>query len=80
LAFSVYGEIAKQLENAKIRVKEDTPIFSIIEPVTIPLEKSKPRRVLILMIWFFLGGVFGICWIFGSHSLNDLRNKWKKAI
>ncbi len=52
LAFEVYSELAKQLEQARIKIKEDTPVFSVIEEVVVPIEKSKPKRSLILMILF----------------------------
>ncbi len=51
LALSVYSELAKQLEQAKIQVKETTPILTVIDPVTIPLERSKPKRALILVLF-----------------------------
>lgn len=76
LTFSVYNEIAKQLENAKIKVKEDTPIFSIIEPVSIPTEKSKPKKPTIVAIWFFLGGIIGVGWVFGKQYFREVRKKW----
>ncbi len=59
LALSVYSELAKQLEQAKIQVKETTPILTVIDPVTIPLERSKPKRALILVLFTFLGGFAG---------------------
>ncbi|QGY46552.1 exopolysaccharide biosynthesis protein [Maribellus comscasis] len=73
LAFNVYSELAQQLEQARIKVKEETPVFSIIKPVMIPLEKSKPNRPLILAVWVFLGLVAGIGWIFGKEYLAGLR-------
>lgn len=60
LALSVYSELAKQLEQAKIQVKETTPILTVIDPVTVPLERSKPKRALILAAFTFLGGFVGI--------------------
>ena len=59
LSFSIYSEMAKQLEQAKIQVKEDTPVFTVIEPASVPLEKSKPQRLLILISWCFLGVLTG---------------------
>jgi uncharacterized protein involved in exopolysaccharide biosynthesis len=78
LAYSVYSELAKQLEQAKIRLKEDTPVFTIIEPVTVPTEKSKPNRPIILIIWIFLGGIISIGWIFGKQFLANTIIKWKE--
>ena len=59
---SVFQELAGQVEQAKIQVNKDTPIFTIIEPVSVPLERSKPKRSLIVVIWTFLGGVLAVGW------------------
>lgn len=57
LSFTIYSELAKQLEQAKISVKENSPELTVIEPVTIPNQRSKPRRGMICMIF----AVLGIC-------------------
>lgn len=78
LAFEVYSQLAQQFEQAQIKVKEDTPVFSIVKPVTVPLEKSKPNRPMILVIWTFLGGIVGIGWIFGKQFLQSVKTKWNE--
>jgi uncharacterized protein involved in exopolysaccharide biosynthesis len=55
LAFSIYSEMARQREQARIEVKEDTPIFTVVEPVTVPMERSAPKRAMILAASLFLG-------------------------
>ena len=62
IASSVFQELAGQVEQAKIQVNKDTPIFTIIEPVSVPLERTKPKRRLIVVIWTFLGGVLAVGW------------------
>eukprot|EP00825_Cyclidium_porcatum_P005830 TRINITY_DN12864_c0_g1_i2.p2 TRINITY_DN12864_c0_g1~~TRINITY_DN12864_c0_g1_i2.p2 ORF type:complete len:157 (+),score=13.96 TRINITY_DN12864_c0_g1_i2:313-783(+) len=37
LAFSVYSELAKQLEQSKIQVKDATPVLSIVQPAYVPI-------------------------------------------
>ncbi len=76
LIYSIYSELAKQLEQAKIQVKQDTPVFTIIEPVSVPKKKSKPNRPFILVFWIFLGGVIGIGNVFGKSYIIKLRNQW----
>lgn len=78
IAFSVFQELAKQLEQAKIQVKKETPIFTIIEPVTVPSEKSKPKRSMILFIWIFLGGVVGIVIIFAKEYYSTIKKQWNE--
>ena len=60
---SVFQELAGQVEQAKIQVNKDTPIFTIIEPVSVPLERSKPKRTMMVIIWTFLGGLFSVIWV-----------------
>ena len=59
---SVFQELSGQVEQAKIQVNKDTPIFTIIEPVSVPLERSKPKRTMMVIIWTLLGGVFSVGW------------------
>lgn len=73
LAFTLFSELARQLEQARMQVKEDTPVFTVIEPVSVPRERSKPRRTLILLIWAFLGGVGGTMIIFAKRFLQNMK-------
>ena len=76
LAYSVYSELAKQLETQKMQVKEDTPVFTIIEPVNIPFERSAPNRPLILIIWTFLGAIVGVALVFAKEFFSAIKEKW----
>ncbi|MDP3441698.1 MAG: Wzz/FepE/Etk N-terminal domain-containing protein [Ignavibacteria bacterium] len=60
LLLNIYSELAKQKEQAKIAVTETTPILTIIEPVIVPIEKSKPSRAKMLLIYTFLGIIIAI--------------------
>lgn len=79
IAFGVFQDLAQQLEQAKIQVKKETPVFTIVEPVIVPYEKSKPQKPKILAIWIILGGIIGVGIVFGKHFLNDIRMKWKES-
>lgn len=71
VANAVYLELAKQLEQAKMQVKKDTPVFAVIQPVTIPMQSSN-SRVVTLFIWTFLGIVLGC-------GIVICRNYWPKV-
>ncbi len=78
LAFSIYSEIASQREQAGIKVKEDTPIFTVIEPVSVPVEKSAPRRMLIMAVSLLLGLCIGggLVFVFPSGSPIFNAGRW----
>ena len=54
IATGVFQNVSSQLEAAKLQVEKDTPVFSIIKPVVVPVEKSAPKRSLVVVIWVFL--------------------------
>ena len=56
---AVYQELAKQLEQSKLQVSRDTPVFSVIKPVTIPNQRSAPQRSLLVVIYAFVGLILG---------------------
>lgn len=78
LTYGVYSSLAQQLEQAKIQVKQETPVFSIIQPVTVPNLRYKPKRTQILVIWTFIGIIIGIGWVFGKEYLNKVKEEWNE--
>jgi len=60
LRATVYQSLAQQLEQAKIKVQEETPVFKELEPVQIPLRESEPNRKIIIILSVFLGIVLGV--------------------
>ena len=69
---NVYNELAIQLEQAKLQVAKDTPIFSTIKPVTIPTERSAPKRSLIVVIWVFLGVVLSAGYVLVKEPAKEI--------
>ena len=72
LAMNLYSELATQLEQAKIEVKKDTPVLTVVRPVTIPYKKSKPQRAQILLAFTFLGVVAGAGLVLGLPMLANI--------
>lgn len=81
MANTIYTEMAKQLLQADIQVKEDTPVLTAVKPVVVPYKKSKPQKAKILVIWTFLGAilgcgiVLGLDWLVGQGI--NLPVKWE---
>jgi uncharacterized protein involved in exopolysaccharide biosynthesis len=67
LAFGVYNTLAQQLEQNKLRIQEQTPVYTVIEPATVPLKASSPRKLLILVGFIFLA----FCGAAGYLLLKD---------
>jgi uncharacterized protein involved in exopolysaccharide biosynthesis len=67
LAQSVYNDLSKQHEQAKIRVEEETPVFKILEPARIPLKKSEPKRLTLIAIFALMGALGALAWVFAKQ-------------
>jgi LPS O-antigen subunit length determinant protein (WzzB/FepE family) len=76
LAFTVYSELAKQLETQLLQVKKDTPLFTVLKPVTIPNEKSAPSRAFILVVCLFLGFVVSVGFVLGRKYWIGFKKEW----
>ncbi len=74
---TVYKGLAQQLEQAKIAVKEETPVFTVLEPAKVPNEKSSPKKKIILLVCVLLGGFIGLGVIFGKLVWFNIKNHFK---
>lgn len=55
LLYSVYSELAKQLEQAKIKVKDATPVMTVVEPAFIPNKSVRPKKMAVLFMFALVG-------------------------
>lgn len=77
LAFNLYNSTAQQCQVAKAKVQETTPVYTIVQPATVPLAPSKPSKMLIIAGCVFLAFVASAAWIlFG----RDLTRSLKEAV
>ena len=79
IASSVAEQLASQVEQAKLQVNKDTPVFTIIEPVTVPFERSAPKRSLIVVIWTFLGIVLSTGYVLVREPAAEILSSIKKG-
>lgn len=74
LAFNVYNQTAQQLQVAKAKVQEDTPVYTVVEAATVPLSASKPMKMMILIGFVFLAGMGSCGWIlFGENMIKSFK-------
>lgn len=78
LAFNLYNQTAQQLQLAKAKVQELTPVYAVVQAVTVPLEPSKPSKALILIGCVFLAGAAAVAWILlGENIVGEFRKAVK---
>jgi uncharacterized protein involved in exopolysaccharide biosynthesis len=67
LSYNLYAELAKQLEEAKIKVQRETPIFKVLEPAQIPVKKSEPKRSVMVIGFAFLGLILSMIFVLARN-------------
>ena len=80
IASSVYNDLALNKEKTAIEVKKNTPIFTIIDPVTLPIEKSYPKRTSIVLKFTFLGFILIIVLILIKEPFIIIKNQVLKNL
>ena len=74
LAYQVYSQVATNLEGARIQAEQAKPVFVIINPVTVPLQRTAPSKAKMLVIFTFLAGCISAAWIlFGDEYWKKLK-------
>jgi uncharacterized protein involved in exopolysaccharide biosynthesis len=75
IAYSIYRELATQREQAKIAVKENQTILTLVNPPVVPLVKSAPRRSIIIVGFLFLGVVVSVGWVLISPVFKAIKEE-----
>ena len=75
LAFNMFNQTSQQLQLAKAKVQEETPVFATINPATVPVKPVAPRKVLIIVGFIFLAFVAACVWIL---LIQPLRRQLKE--
>ena len=76
LALGLYESLAQQLEQAKIKVQEETPVFKVLEPIQVPLSPSSPNRELILILSLFVGLFLGLGLVFLQILYSNVKQNF----
>ncbi len=75
LAFSLFNQTAQQLQLAKAKVQENTPVYAVVEPATVPVRASKPSKMMILVGFVFLGVVAASVQIIFADSIEAIKTQ-----
>lgn len=74
LAFSIYNEMAGQLQMGLAKIQEAKPMFTVVEPSSVPLLPSGTSSKMIVVGTVFLALVAGAAWIlFGQELLANMK-------
>lgn len=70
IAYSIYNQMAQQVQMNKIKVQDNTPVFTIIQPAVEPIYPTKPKKMVIVVAFILLSIISTSCWILRIDILN----------
>lgn len=62
LLFQIFSTASQQLQLAKAKVQQETPVLACLQPPTVPL-KGKPSKLNLLVTYMFFGFFLSLVWI-----------------
>jgi len=71
LQYNTYSQISQQMQLARAKIQERTPVFTQIQPATVPSRKSAPKRMTIVLVMVLMAAIFTSIYIL----INDARKK-----
>lgn len=71
--FEIYQQFGRELEQARIRMNQDTPVFTILERVSVPSERASPNRLLIVFVAAVIGLLLSLSRLGWSYFLATLQ-------
>lgn len=77
LTFSVYNQMAQQVQVNMIKVQDNTPVFTIIQPPIEPLVPSSPKKKIILLGFIILSITVASIWSIKNDLLSILKHELK---
>ncbi len=72
LTYNLYNQTAQQLQLAKAKVQESTPVYTVVQPATVSLKAAKPSKPMILVGFVFLAVCAACGWILFGREVVDL--------
>jgi uncharacterized protein involved in exopolysaccharide biosynthesis len=75
LSQTVYNDLARQLEQARVRMREETPVLKVLEPPQVPLKRSEPKRTVMVLGFALVGFIGSVLYWLGIKYVKENRER-----
>ena len=75
---NVLLSLASEYNNNKIKLNKDTPIFSVLNEISVPVIRTKPNRILITVTYTIFGILVSIAYLLFKIPIIEFAKKFKK--
>lgn len=78
MCYNVYTTMSSQAQNAKAKIQERIPAYTIIQAATVPNKPSSLPRIYVLFAFLCIGGGLQLTWVnWGRDAWRKMRSKKK---
>lgn len=71
MQLGIYQQVVGQLQQAEMKVQQETPAFTTLQSATVPVLKAGPKRAQMCLIFLFLAFLGSTAWIL--YKEDDLK-------
>lgn len=71
LQYNIYQQVVSSLQQAEMKVQQETPAFTTLQSATVPVLKAGPKRAQMCLIFVFLAFLGTTVWIL--YKEDDLK-------
>ena len=76
--YNILITLANEFNHNKIKLNKDTPIFSVLDEVSVPNKRSKPKRKQIVLIFVFFGILISTIFSLTKETFKEIIQKIRK--
>jgi uncharacterized protein involved in exopolysaccharide biosynthesis len=80
LAFETFQQFTRELETARIKMNQDTPVFTFLDKVSVPTHRQSPRRKLIVVASILFGLGAGFVQILAERIIKQAKGSTEQIV
>ena len=73
LTYTVFNQVAQQVQLARAKVQQETPVYTVMQPAVMSVRASSPKKMVILFGFVFLAFFGTAAWVIFKDKLQEWR-------
>ncbi|MGN0035927.1 MAG: Wzz/FepE/Etk N-terminal domain-containing protein [Bacteroidaceae bacterium] len=75
MTYTIYNQVAQQLQLARMKVQQQTPVYAVIQPAVMSRRAASPKKLVILIAFCFMAFAGTLGWILFEDRIKLIWGK-----
>lgn len=75
LTYTVFSQVASQLQIAKAKVQQQTPVYTVVQPAVMSEKAASPKKIIILLLFCFFSFLGTVSWILLKNKIKIIQTR-----